>query len=427
MRQIRTIPQVSFAVLLAVLLAAPAFAGPVVLRGATIHTVSGVDVPGGTLVLDGGKIVALGSDVEIPAGAEVIDLDGKHVYPGFFQSLSSLGLTEIDSVQATVDLSEMGEVNSDLRAEVAVNADSLLLPVAVTGGVLTAHVALRGGAFTGTSAVLALRGWNWEDMTIRGGVGMHLRYPQVTPGPRAKEEELKEIRGKAMKTLDDTLDRARDYRRARQAGGDVGYDAKLEALLGVLDATMPLFLWADEKNQIESALDWTAEQGFENVVLVTGPDAAYVAKRLAEEQVPVILDGVLRLPSRRWEPYDASYTAAARLHEAGVRFAINDGGGASDARNLPFHAAMAASFGLPKDVALRSVTLAPAEILGVADRLGSLDVGKDATLIVTDGDPLEIVTRIERVWIRGEEVDLSEDPQRRLYEKYDNRPRPAED
>jgi imidazolonepropionase-like amidohydrolase len=417
--------------------ATAAAADTIVFRGGTVHPVSGPPIEGAVMVVEDGRIAAVGAAVELPTGdgVEVIDVTGKHLYPGFVHPLSVLGLTEINSVRGTRDYEEIGDVNPELRAEVAWNADSLLLPVAVAGGVLTAHVVPRGGVFTGTSAVMQLTGWNWEDMTVAAPVGMHLMYPQLVSldGEEEEEEEAAgEEKEKALRAIDQTLDDARAYLKAREAGAEgaprIDDDPKLEALVPLLEGEMPLFLHADEKTQIESALDWAKEQGFGKIVLVAGSDVQYVAERLAEEGVPVILRRVLALPERDWEPYDAAYAAAAVLHRAGVRFAISDSGTAfeaANARNLPFHAAMAAAFGLPKDVALESVTLAAAEILGVGDRLGSLDPGKDATFLVTDGDPLEIRTRIERVWVGGREVDLTDNHQWRLYQKYRERPRPS--
>ena len=399
----------------------PLAAETVALTGATVHPVSGPPIANATVVVKDGLIEAVGVDIGVPAGATTVDLDGRHLYPGFVHAVSALGLTEISSVPGTVDLTEMGENNADLRVEVAWNADSLLFAPAAWGGVLTAHVVPRGGVFTGTSAVMRLDGWNWEDMTVRARAGMHLRYPRVSGG----DDEDEKAREKALSTIDETFEDARAYQKAK-AAGTAAFDAKLDALLPVLDGTVPLYLHASERNQIGSALDWSNEQGLTNRVLVTGSDAQYLATRLAEEKVQVILDGVLDLPSRRWEPYDAPLTAPKTLHDAGVTFAISgqsSGFNAAHARDLPLHAARAAAFGLPKDVALRSVTLSAAEILGVGDRLGSIEPGKEATFFATNGDPLEILTRIERVWIRGRELAREEDHQWRLYQRYDNRPR----
>lgn len=420
-----------FAVALLVV-AAPATAATtatIALVGATLHPVDAADIPNGTLVVTDGKIAALGAGIAPPAGATVVDLRGKHIYPGFVHPGAPLGLVEIGSVRGTVDTTEVGDNNAALRAEVAFNGDSQLLMPAIAGGILTAHVAQEGGIVAGTSAVMDLRGWNWQDMTLRAPVGMHLAYPRLTKarfGDQSDEDFEKE-KEKALDKLDKLFDAARAYDRARGAaqsksGPALDLDPNFEALRPVLAGKVPLFIHAAEKSQIESALDWAKKRKLAKLVLVTGSDAQYLAARLASEKVPVIFDGVLDLPRREWEPYDAVYAAPAALAAAGVQFAIGDGGDASNARNLPFHAAMAAAFGLSKEDALRSVTLWPAQILGVADRVGSLAAGKNATLFVSDGDPLEIRSHIERVWIDGVEIDLTQNRQWQLYKKYDSRP-----
>ncbi len=425
------------------LLAAPLGAGAAAaavtaFTGATAYPVSGPPVENAVLLVEDGKILAVGPGLAVPAGAAVVDLSGRRLYPGFIHPASVLGLIEIGSVRGTVDTTEIGDINSDLRVEAAFHGDSMLLPPTMAGGVLTAHVVPQGGVFRGTSALMALDGWTWEDMLLEAPVGAHLSYPALLPSSRGwrrqSAEEVEKRKNEALEAIERTLDDAEAYGKALRAAADglgpaVEKNAKLEALLPVLAGELPLFIEAAERTQIESALEWAEKRGLDNLVLVAGPDAAHLAEELAERQIPVILDGVLEQPPRDWEPYDTAYTAAARLYEAGVRFCIGDGGGgfgAANARNLPFHAAMAAAFGLPPEVALRSVTLSVAEVLGVDDRLGSLEPGKDATFIATDGDPLEILTRIERAWIGGQEVDLSADRQKRLYEKWRARPRPAD-
>lgn len=421
------LPSLCFALILPCRLVAEA---PLVaVRGATLHPISGPAIENGVLIVEDGKIKALGSGLAIPAGATIVEAAGRHLYPGFVHPDSTLGLVEIDSVRGSVDLQELDGNNADLRAEVAFNADSLRLLPTVAGGVTSAHISQNGGLFTGNSAVMRLAGWNHEDMTLKTGVGVHLKFPALPSHDADLEasalEEAKKEREKALKQLDDTLDDARAYAKAKSAGSPgLAVNLKLEALIDLIEGRDTLFLRCDRKAQIEAALDWAKKQNLTKLVLVAGADAAYLAERLATEKVPVILDGVLALPQRDWEPYDSAYTAAARLHQAGVRFAISDSGESSNARNLPFHAAMAAAFGLPKEEALRSVTLSAAEILGVADAVGSLEPGKEANFFLASGDPLEIVTTIERVWIAGQEVDLFADHQRRLYEKYKNRPRP---
>jgi imidazolonepropionase-like amidohydrolase len=314
----------------------------------------------------------------------------------------------------------MGAINAALRVEVAFNHDSALLPVSVAGGIVASHTVPAGGLIRGTSAVMNLYGWSWEDMTIAAPVGMHIDFPSGAVDDDENEE---------LATIDETLAAARAWRKAQAAfeAGDAPRPPRndqLAALAPVVAGDVPVFLHANRADTIEAALDWAEGQELERVIVIGGPDLQYVAERLAADGVPAILNGVYTMPTRRWEPYDRAYEAAARLHEAGVKFAIGDGGGgfnATNARNLPFHAGSAAAFGLPADAALKSVTLWPAEILGVGDELGSLEAGKRASLIVTTGDPLEPMTSIERVWIDGDEYDLGRSKHRQLYERYRDR------
>lgn len=426
--------RLAFATLQILLFSAGAHAESVWVVGATIHPVEVPAIPNGVMRVENGRIVEIGSAMLQPAGAIVVDLAGKHVYPGFVHPGSPLGLLEINSVRGTVDRSEIGSNNAHLRTEVAFNADSLLLAPAIAGGVLTAHVVATGGLVAPTSAVMTLDGWNWRDMLVRSRVAVHVHFPEVHFDPRHAEEKEKEEFAKKktenLRELSRIFELARAWNAAARARAQAGkrqaphvdFDAASEALGPVLAGEIPLFLHADERHQIAQALDWAAKEGLTRLVLVSGPDAAELSERLAKSSIPVLLDGVLDLPDRRTDAYDAPFTAAARLHAAGVKIAIGDGGDAANARNLPFHAAMATAFGLPADAALRAITLSPAEILGVDDRVGSLAPGKDASFLVTTGDPLEIRTAIERVFLRGREFDLDRDRQRQLWKRYAARP-----
>lgn len=401
---------------------------PIALVGGTIHPVSAPAIEAGQIVMSGGKIVAVGKNLSLPPNAEVIDITGKHVYPGLMAAHSELGLVEIGSVRASTDTAESGLINPNVRAAVSINPDSELLPVARTGGVLTAlSVPQPGGEdglITGTSALIQLDGWSWEEMALKPRVGLHIfwptlainRDPSFPKSPKKQQEEAQ----KRLRQIDDTFAVARAYRLARlhnSAAQD--HDSRWEAMIPVFEGKLPVFIHADELSQIESALAWSAGQKL-SIVLVGGQDAWRVAGRLKERDIPVIISPLIALPLRRDDPYDAPYTSAAKLFQAGVRFAIaNDGSSfaAPHERNLPYQAAMAAAYGLPPDEAIRAITLYPAQILGVADRLGSLEVGKDATLIVTTGDPLEMATQTERAYIQGRNIDLA-NRQTRLYDKY---------
>ena len=402
----------------------PPQAKPIALKGATIHPVSGPEIPSGTIVFDKGKITAIGADAAVPAGAEVIDVTGKHVYPGLISANSILGLIEIGAARATVDIEETGAINPNVRAAASINPDSELLPVARSNGILTAHAVPEGGLVSGQSAVIRMDGWTPEDMTVRSPAAMHLRWPNLTinRNPRAQKsvkDQQKDI-DKALKQIRDGFQTARAYWQARKSGTP-GFksDLRWEALMPVFDGSLPLFVHAATAAQIEAALAWAKEMQFK-IVLVGGNDAWRMAPQLKESGTPVIIALSTALPLRRDDGYDSAFSNAAKLHEAGVPFCIAMNGRNSEApheRNLPYEASMAAAFGLPKEEALKAITLYPAQILGVADQLGSLETGKAATLIVTNGDPLDFPTHIEAAYIDGRKIDLT-NRQTRLRDKY---------
>lgn len=404
------------------------------ITGGTVHPVSGPEIPNGTVLVVDGKIIEVGTSVSVPAGAERVDASGLHVYPGMIAAHTILGLQEIGAVRATRDVNEVGNLNPNARAQVAINADSELIPVARANGVLTALSATSGGLLSGTSVVWELDGWNWQDMTIKQPAALHVRWPNMISRtrnwwddePAKSEEEQKKEREKQLKELRDAFDNARAYMKAREAmkagGAHHEFDVRWEAMLPAVTKQIPVFVHADEYMQIEAALEFAKEMDL-HIVIVGGRDSWRLANPLALAGVPVVYEETLSMPRRSWEPYDAAYTVPLKLQTAGVRFCISTGGGdASNLRNLPYEAAMAAAHGLPKEEALKSVTLYPAQILGVADRLGSIEPGKDATLIVTDGDPLEIMSNVKMAWISGEKIDLTS-RHTRFYDKYRNRPR----
>ena len=403
---------------------APPQTRPIALKGATIHPVSGPEIPSGTIVFDRGKIVSLGTDVPIPDGAEILDASGKHIYPGLISANSALGLTEISAVRSTVDLEETGEINPNARAASSINPDSELIPVARSNGILTALVVPEGGLLSGQSAVLRMDGWTPEEMTVRSPAAMHLRWPNMTinrdpRAPKSVEDQQKEI-AKAERALRDAFAIARSYAQARKtAAADFKYDQRWEAMRPIFEGKLPVYVHAGTVAQMEASLAWAREMQLK-IVIVGGNDAWRIAPQLKETDTPVIIALTTALPPRRDDPYDSQFGNAARLLEAGVRFCIARNGSQSEAaheRGLPFEAAMAAAFGLPRDEALKAVTLYPAQILGVADQLGSLEVGKAATLIVTTGDPLDFPTQVEAAYIDGRQIDLS-NRQTRLRDKY---------
>ena len=399
---------------------------PIALVGGTIHTVSGDVVNGGTILFDGGRIVAIGNNVELPAGTERIDVSGKHVYPGLISANTSMGLFEIGAVRATRDYSEVGSIKPNVRAAVAVNPDSEIIPVTRANGITMALSIPVGGLITGTSALVALDGWTWEDLAFESPVGMHINWPRMTvsSSSRQSEEEQKKRRDENLARIKDAFTDARAYLKAKEAENAKGIpyhdsDLRWDAMAPVINGEIPVFIHANGIKETQASIDWAASENL-RIVIVGGYDAWRVTDLLKEHNVSVVVAGVHRLPSRRWEDYDTPFKLPERLRAAGIPFCIAGRGGSFQTpheRNLPYHAATAAAHGLPKEDALKAVTLFAAQVLGVADRVGSLDVGKDATMIVTNGDPLEIMTDVEMEFIQGRSVDLNS-RHTQLYEKY---------
>ncbi len=398
---------------------------PVLLRGATVHTVSGADLTATDVLLRDGKIAALGPKLVAPADATVVDVSGKHIYPGLISAQTSLGLTEISSVPGSVDMSETGTLNPNARAQAALNPDSELIPVSRTNGILTAlSVPTSSGLIAGTSALIRMDGWTWEDLTVRAAVALHVFWPNMTvnrdPGyPRPVADQERAIT-RNITRLRDAFASARAYQKAKDgAGKPIDIDSRWEAMLPVVRGELPVFVHADERSQIESAVTWAKAEKL-RITIVGGLEAWKVADLLKANDIAVIVSPVLTLPLHREDPFDATYANAGKLHAAGVRFCIagETGGMAATAdRNLPYQAGKAAAYGLPAVEALKSITLYAAQLLGVAGELGSIDVGKRATLIVTNGDPIEIATNVEQAYIDGAKIDLS-NKHTRLHDKY---------
>ena len=418
----------SVAAIIAALLPAAAAAqfsqgqpGTYVIRGGTVVPVSGPAVRADVLVRDG-KIAAVGPNVTA-TGATVIDATGKFVYPGLIDSSTNLGLSEISSVPATVDVNEAGTYKPHMRAIVAVNPSSELIAVTRVNGVTTAISQPEGGIISGQAALIRLDGWTQTEMAIRSSAGFVINYPRAGGGGRGGfgggagagenanrvEEQIAELR--------DFLFRAREYDRIRSAGNE-NIDLPLEAMRPLMQGKVPAVFGADTKEQIEGALKLADEFGLKPVI--SGGDEAWkVASELARRNVPVVLGTLLSTPGND-QPYDAIYALPGVLQRAGVKIAFATGGGAN-ARHVPYDAALAVAYGLDPEAALRALTIWPAEIWGVADQIGSIEVGKAADLFVASGDPLDVRTTVSEVLIGGKRIPW-DDRHTRLYEKYNTRP-----
>lgn len=399
---------------------------------AEIHPVSGPAIPHGTLVFEDGRITAIGADVTAPAGATVVDAEGMRVYPGLIDGGTTLGLNEIGGIAVTQDSAESGVIQPDLRAAVAVKPDSELIPVARFTGITSAVSAPTGGLVPGQAALIQLAGWTPAELAYVDRLALQINIPNGA-GALDIEALLGQERGSDddAPTADEQIERLRElFTEARtyadqrdqvaQAGQRLAsYDPALEALVPYARREKPVILSANSAAAILVAIDLAAELDV-RAILRGGQEAWRVADEIADAGLPVLLSPLTRSPSDRYDPYDSVYRGPLRLHEAGVLFGFQSNSG-SGSRQLPFHAGMAVAFGLPPEVALRSVTLSTAEILGVDDQVGSLEVGKRADVIITDGDPLQAVTNVQYMFINGQPVDVDDNKHTRLYRQYQQR------
>ena len=387
--------------------------------GATLHPITGPDIENGVLIVRGGRIAALGQGLAIPAGARVIDGTLKHVYPGLIQAGTNVGLLEIGAIAATDDQGESQGNQPDLRVAASVHSESAHLGVTRANGITRVQTApQRGGPMRGQSAILRLAGDTWQGMLQVDRDMLHVAFPR-RPNVRAKDAK-DEPRKKQVDELERLFTEAREYGRVRDAAGrgecePPTFDSRLDALVAYARAEKPVALHADNAQTILDALRFAKEHALK-AVLYGASEGWKVVDALAREQVPVVIGPVLALPDEDLDPYDAAYANPAVLARAGVPFAIMTAD-EENARNQAFHAAMACAFGLPREEALRAITYYPARILGLERELGSLAVGKIADVIMTDGDVLEITSRVESMWIDGQAVDLA-NRQTELYERY---------
>ena len=406
------------------------FAETLLLTGATVHTVSGATITNGQVLVKDGKIAAVGKSVS-GEGAKEISLKGQHLYPGMIALNTDLGLVEIDAVRSTVDVREVGEYTPDVFSWHAVNPDSELLPVARANGVSHFEPVPFGAVVAGQSGLLALDGWTTEQMVAKKSIALHVFWPSAnldtTPKEKSRNpakwkslEDQDKERKEKLRQLDDFFAEARAYAKAKEGAKDFQIVPAWEAMLSVVRGEIPVTIHADEVRQIRAGISWATTNGVK-MILADALDAWRVADLLATNKIPVIFNHVFTQPLRSEDSFDTHFRAPSVLTEAGVKVAFS-GGGAALVKNMPYAAAQAAAFGLPADEALKGITLYPAQIAGVADRLGSIEVGKDATLFVTDGDILDIRSNVKRMWIGGDEVSL-ENRHTRLYEKYKNRPK----
>lgn len=403
------------------------------IRNAKVVTVSGTTIERGTVVVRDGRIAAVGATVAIPKGAQVIEGTGLSLYPGLIDSGTVLGLTEVSAVNATVDTTEIGDFNANMKALSAVNPNSELIPVARMNGVTTALTCPQGGLIAGQCAMINLDGWTPEEMKVASPAAMHINYPRL--GFRggggfgggqfgAPSEQQRQARDRQVESLRNRIEDAQAYLAAKEAvAKDKSLPARtvdlgLEAMIPVLRGEVPVLLTANSAAEIRGAVELATKYKLK-LIINGGDEAIKEAKLLNEKKIPVILGPVLALPGSEDAPYDEAFARAGELQKAGVRFAIATDDSAY-VRLLPYHAGVAAAFGLPREEALRGITLYPAQIFGVDKLVGSIEVGKLANLVLTDGDILEYRTRVKQMFINGKPVELT-NRHTRLYDRFRER------
>lgn len=394
----------------------------VALVGGTIHVGNGQVIENGVLVFENGLIKTVGTAQTTfdRTTTDVVEVAGKHVYPGLIAAASTVGLSEIASVRATVDNAETGQINPNVRALVAYSADSEIIPTVRGNGVLVVQAAPTGGVITGQSSVFQLDGWNWEDAVLKADDGIWMDYPPLFSrggggfdGPTALRKN--DNRQPILTELERTFADARAYTELKNGGVP---NLKLEAMRGLFDGSKALYINADYGRDIIEAVKFAQKSGVKRPVIVGGAQASQCLDFLKENNIPVILGGVHELPYRTDDDVDLPYKLPSILQKAGIQVVISYAGLSWRSRNLPFLAGTAAGFGLDKEEALKMITANAAQILGIADKVGTLETGKHATLLISKGDLLDMRTSVvERAWIQGRAVDL-DDKQKRLYRKF---------
>jgi len=432
-------------------LAAAASNETILIHNADVYPVTGAPMKGVSVLIQDGKIADIGAKLVPGKGVRVVEAKGLRVYPGMLDSATELGLSEISAVRETVDTGELGEFMPQLKALVAVNPESEHFGVVRVNGITSVMTFPSsggggGGRFgggerqfiSGQAALIHTDGWTWEDMEINRSAAMHLIFPAIAgrggrggggnpdfgpdliPGAAGGSyTQARRTYEQQIAHLSEFFDDARKYQKARAANlpGFV-HDLKFEAMLPVLDRKVPMAVSASRASSIHDAIAFAEKQNIK-IVILQPRELGKVGEELKAKNIPVILGRVLALPETEDSPYDEAFTLPLEAYKAGVKFAF----GTFDnefVRNLPYQAATAVAFGLPYEEALKAITINPAQIWGAADKLGSVEKGKIADLMVTDGDPLEIQTQVKHLYIHGKEVALT-NKQTRLYEKYSSR------
>ncbi|HNP23697.1 MAG TPA: amidohydrolase family protein [Panacibacter sp.] len=390
---------------------APAQNATIALTHATIHIGNGEVLNDGMIVFSNGKIIDVRPTANI-ADIKVFDCSGKHIYPGLISPVTNLGLNEISAVRSTVDDRELGDINPNIHAAIAYNTDSKVIDILRANGVLLANVIPDGGIISGTSSVMQLDAWNWEDALYKKDAGIHFRLPYLVRYS-AEEDALKE----GMKQIEEVRQFFRDAKAYFGESKHEHTNIKFEAVKGLFDRTQIFYAHCELVKEMMVAVEFANEFGFKTVI-VGGTDSWKIADYLKQNNISVILNQVYSLPAMQDDDYDLPYKTPYLLQQAGVLYCISDADQSTRFRNLPFDAGTAVGFGLTKEQALQAVTLNTAKILGIDNSTGSLEKGKDANIVVSDGDLLDMKTsNVAYAFIQGRQINL-DNKQKQLFEKY---------
>ncbi|UKJ07470.1 amidohydrolase family protein [Solitalea lacus] len=399
---------------------APVQSKPVAIVGATVHIGNGEVINNASVVFENGKIVSVGNAASVTNEATIIDAKGKHVYPGLIAPNTTLGLVEVESVRATIDEAEVGYINPNVRSLISYNTDSDVPATVRSNGVLLAQVVPQGGLITGASSVVQLDAWNWEDAAYASDNAIHLNWPSMaSTGGRPNgptEEQQKEQREKGLQLLVAYFTQAKAY---AESNASSVRNPKFEAMKGLFNGTKKLFVNANSAKEILAAVSFSRSFGF-TPVIVGAADAYMLIPFLKENNVQVLIERVHSLPGREDVDIDQPYKLAKQLEDAGVLYGLSMDGFWQQ-RNLPFMAGTTVAYGVEKEKALASVTLNTAKILGIDKKTGSIEVGKDANLLLVNGDLLDMKSsNIEQAFIQGRQIDLN-NKQKQLMRKFSDK------
>ena len=402
--------------------------GKFAITNATIHTVTNGIIENGSVLINNEQIFEVGRDINIPSEYEQIDASGKHVYPGFFDAGTQLGLQEIGAVAVTNDQAELGDFNPHVRAFTAINPSSVNIPVTRVNGVTHVISMPVSGRLAGKATLIDLYGYSPDSMAISPNAGIHLNWPTSKKGgwwDERSDEEVKKEYKEDLKKLNDFISRAQfydemmtDFENNPNNKQQPDMDKKMQAMREVVKGDIPIIVSVDAKSDILDVIEWTKNYPDMQFVLAGVRDGWRVADEIAEAGLPCLVS-TLYTPERDYDNYQRPYQNPGKLHAAGVKVAIATGG-VENVRNAPYHAGFAASYGLGKQEALKAITINAAEIFGVSDKVGSIEKGKQANLFIADGDPFEPMNHITDVFIRGNKIPMVS-RHIQLYEQYLNR------